>query len=167
MLLPARDVAVLRGVLHAHGDVVGAGVYEGGDVELEGRVTAFMLAAEPAVGPHRGAVIDGAEVQQDAAAFPFIGQQEHAAIPDIGVEAWVADAAFGAFEAKRHQDRLAEILGAVGPIVLDSNVFVVELELPGAVQVQPLFALKLGLRVFRAGNGLVEMSGPERELPNW
>ena len=50
----------------AESEGVGAGLKERSDVEAEGGVAAFVLAGGLAVDPDGGAVIDGAEIEEDA-----------------------------------------------------------------------------------------------------
>ncbi len=64
----------------------------------------------------------------------------------------VADAAIFALETERDGNGAAEAVRASRPELRQAGVLVVEIELPGAVEVHPGFALELGLRVFGAGN---------------
>ena len=63
------------------------------------------------------------------------------------MKARIDDSALPAFEAERDQYVPRELARAGRPIFLQTHVLVIEFELPGAVQVQPLGSLKLGLRI--------------------
>ena len=99
VLLAARDVAVFGRVFGADGEYLGADAGEEiGDIELNGDIAAFVLADEATVDPDHGAIVDGAEVEQDAAVGPVGGELDGAAVPDPGVETGVADAGELGFE---------------------------------------------------------------------
>ena len=95
ILFAARNVAVGRWVFGAHGESVRAGLQQARDVQLEGRVAALMPSCQPAVDPYHGAVIDGVEMQQHAAAFPGFRDGETTPVPGPRVEGGIADKARG------------------------------------------------------------------------
>ena len=68
------------------------------------------------------------------------------------MERCIADAAERAFKTERHGDVAVEFLRAGGPVFFEAAVAVVEGELPAAIEVYPLLALELRLRIFRARN---------------
>jgi hypothetical protein len=123
---------------------------------------ALVLAAELAIYPHRSPIVHRAEVQQNPPPMPFVGQQEYAPIPYIRMETAIPDAALRTLETKRNRYGPAEILGAKRPELLQPDIFIVEFEVPGAVQVHPLFAPKLRLWIFRTGQRLVNVVGRKR-----
>ena len=87
VLLAAWLGEVGRIVVRAHDDLLQQSLLEQiGDVEGEGRVAALVLAARGAVDPDRGAVVDGAEMQQDAGPVRWSHERELAPVPARLVE---------------------------------------------------------------------------------
>ena len=146
ILLAARLPEVDRIVLRAHDhDLLGPVVEHGGDVGGKGRVPALVAGHEPPVDPDLSAIIDRAEVEEEATA-PVLGSDfEGPAVPDHRVEARVADAARLRFGRERDDDLPVEhALGWLGvePALQNAAILVVVSERPGARQVRPARAAK-------------------------
>jgi len=76
------------------------------------------------------------------------------------VEGAVAYAAHGALQGKRHDDFYGVVV-AREPALFEPDVLIVNVQSPGAVQVQPIGPDELRTRIFGAGKGGIhEMSGP-------
>jgi hypothetical protein len=78
------------------------------------------------------------------------------------MEPRLPDAALGALETKRDRNGAGEILSPVRPVLLQSDVVIVELEIPLTVEIQPLLPLKLRLRVLGTGQSLAYVARRER-----
>src|SRR5689334_25298568 len=143
-------------IFGAHGNVVRAGPEKPGDIELKRGIATLVPPGEPAVNPYHGAVIDSAKMQQHAAAFPSIRNRETTLVPDPRMKRGVSNAAARALKTERHRDAPGEAVSGRGPAILQPAIVVIKFELPGAVEVHPLLALELGLRVFRPVGGLRE-----------
>jgi hypothetical protein len=98
-------------------------------------VPAFVLPGQLAVYPYGSAVVNRPEVQQQAAAVPGAGDLKFTLVPDHRMLAGVADAAFRRFEAERNQNVAAQALVAQLPTLFYTNVLVIKLELPSAIQI--------------------------------
>ena len=59
-----------------------------------------------------------------------------------------------ALEAKWHSDLAGKFSGAGRPILIQPLIGIIEFEFPSAVEVDPVGALELRLRIFGAGNFL-------------
>ena len=146
---------VQRVVLGAeHQDVLIAAVAQQvGDVNVERRLTAGVLAHQDAVEPHVGVVVDRAEVQQRAVtggvAAHQVRSRDRASVPDHRVEAGVVHAGGPGLGRERHGDRGGEAsLGVhVEPPLPLADPIVVEGERPDAVQALPPMADQLRTRV--------------------
>jgi hypothetical protein len=68
----------------------------------------------------------------------------------------VADAAQLGLGRKRYHDAAGKLLAGGRPLLIESDVLGIEFKIPGAVEVLPLGALKLGLRIFRPGYRFAE-----------
>ncbi len=109
------------------------------------------------VDPHRRVVVDRAEVQQDvrvvADGGPLRGDGDLAAVPDGFEEVGVLDA--GELRLGRERDDDLALERALDEAALETGVARVDLELPGAVEVQPTVAghLRAGVLGARYGGG--------------
>src|SRR3954453_18787282 len=101
-------------------------------------MTAAVPAGGAAVHPDGGLVIDGPELQDEAASLPCGRQGDGPAIPQDAVEARVANPAQAALERVRHHDRFREAPAAFEPSLRQPAVLVVELEFPPSVQGLPV-----------------------------
>src|SRR5690606_13239927 len=99
----------------------------------------------------RGVVVDRLEVQQDAPAGPCRGDADGAPVPDRLHEVGVAHAGQLRLRAEGDGDGAGE--PGAGEPALQAAVAAVDLELPGAVEAQPLGPGELRARVLGAGNG--------------
>src|SRR5262249_43127215 len=124
---------------------------------------AFVGTGQLAVDPDHRPVVDCAEMQLDPLALPFLWNGDGPPVPDPGVEGSVTDPAGFALEAEWHGDGAAEFAASGGPIGIQTRVGIVELELPGAIQVLPLFALELRLGKLRPGRRCPKRTGGEGE----
>lgn len=109
-----------------------------------------MCAHHNAVNPHRGAVIHRAKVQQNLLVAPVVRNANSAAVPNAGVKREIPDATQRRFEGVGDEDSVLEYTGAPVPSLLESPVVIVELEIPKAIQIQPLLTDKLGAGIFGA-----------------
>ena len=96
-------------------------------------MAALVISRQAAVDPNRGAIIDGAEVQQNAPALPMVRRLDAPAIPDLGVEGEIADAAQRALKAERNKNIAVERFIGTPPLFIEPNVGVIELKFPEAV----------------------------------
>ena len=114
----------------------------------EGGEAAAMTGDLHAVGPDGRVLVDGLEAQDRAQPVPVGGDRDGAAVPDGLEEVAVADAGGLGLGGEGHRDLVIE--GAIQQSALTPGVASVDLELPGAVEVQPGGALQLGARVLGA-----------------
>ena len=131
----------------------------GSDIGTERGMATFVGGDEIAVDPHRGAVVDGAEMQQQATARG--GGAESAAIPEHGMKAGVANAGHFGLGRERHGDGAIEAGGIILPAGKEALVGIVIGELPGAVQIDPFGALDARARVEARLSHLVHVSGKQ------
>ena len=116
------------------------GIQVGGDVGEEGRVAAFVLGRELSVHPDLGAVVDRAEVEDQAVHRNSAWERRTAAVPAGAVKPRVVDAAGRGLG--REGD--ADALGPGGLVGGRPKGVRVEGELPFAIQVGPFGAFELG-----------------------
>jgi hypothetical protein len=159
VLLAPWDGGVPRGVLGPHDDHVLSFPQRVRDVGAKRRVAAFVRSHLRAVDPHRGAVIHGAEVQQQSLVLrAWWRRGEGSGVPDHVVERGIPDAGEPGLVAERYGDAQVERRAAeaqvlcrdAGPTLGEPRVLVVEGERPLAVEVDPLGPAKLGARIFGA-----------------
>ncbi len=139
------DVGAVVGRAH-HDDVrVGRGlrVEQVGDVDGERGLAALVPDGVPAVDPHVGLVVDGAEVQQQPVALrtraQVGGDRERPAVPERRVVPVVADPRGGRLRGERHDDLACEpVRRRRGvPALAQPGVRVVEREGPRPVERPP------------------------------
>ena len=118
-------------------------------VAAEGREAAAVASHLDAVHPHRRVMIHRLEVQQRASPGPCHRDGHFAPIPDGFQEVVVADARELRFRAEGHEDAVAQL--ALQQAALEAAVPLVKLELPFAVEAEPVAAHELGTRIFTAG----------------
>jgi hypothetical protein len=148
-------------ILDPHDDGLCGGRLRGeqvGDVQAKGRVAALVRARGAPVDPDLTAVVDGAEVQQHALPSrpPVRRHDEALAVPDVLVDAGVADPGQAGLEGERHDDLPLEGVGAVGvPALRTAGSLIVEGKVPGAVQAQPAWAYEIGAGIVAPRDGCV------------
>ena len=142
LLLAAAVEAAVGIVRDADGDEHTAVLYGVGDVRREWQVAADMAHDLHRVHPYRRALVDRAEVQNDALARKLLRQRDVAPVPEVlpGLQTAV-HARQLAFRRERDDYLSFKLLGM--PRRGGDGV------LPRAVEVQPEAARKLWARVFR------------------
>ena len=148
-VLLAAGLAAIGLVLHPQAQVVLALLQQGGDIKAKGGIAAAVGARHQAVYVHLGFKIHRAKAQEDAPAPHIRGHGETAAIPQIGVDGFIPDAAFLALIAERHQDAAAQIISRLIPGLRFTPVCIVKRESPGAVEVMKRIAYKIRSWMFR------------------
>src|SRR5699024_1914918 len=106
-----------------------------GQIRTEWGEAAAVAGDLDPVGPDGGVVVDGAEVQDGAQPVPVRRHGHPAAVPDRLEEVAVADAGGLGLGREGHGDRPVEL--ALEQAALAAGVGAVDLELPGAVEVEP------------------------------
>ena len=140
--LLATRLRAVRGVARAHGDDRFLGRRRHAvQVTSKWREPAAMAPYFDAVDPHRGVVVDGLEMQQDAAARPLRRNGHVAAIPDGVKVVVVLDSRQPGLRAKGHGDGAVQLALQEPPV--DPAISLIDLELPLAVEAQPMRAHKL------------------------
>ena len=127
----------------------------------KGRETAAMPPDFGAVDPHGRVVIYRAEMKQNLFALPVGGHGDALFIPHGGHEINVAQTRQTRFRAKRHGDLVGQFVADLVEIARQAGVAAIDFKLPGAVEVKPLLAHKLGARIFGAGS----VVGHEKTAP--
>ncbi len=151
ILLPARDVAVLRRILRPHHDHLRpARRQEIGHVDLERHVPALVLARQPPVHPDHRPVVHRAEVQQHPPPRPARRRRHRPPVPHPRVERRVPDPRQLRLERVRDGDLLRKRPLRRRPVLFQPDVGVVELKLPFPVQRLPVRPRELRLRYLRA-----------------
>jgi hypothetical protein len=152
-LLAARLVSVVRGVEHAHDQLLRTvGLQRIGDVERERVVAAAVLAHLLAVDPDARCPVDGLEVQQHA---PPGRPPKRAAIPEpLGR---LHHPRQGRLDRKGHEDAAGQLASDRRRLALDGARV-----LPQAVQAHPLRAHHLRPGVLGVYAGRVDAIGPGR-----
>src|SRR5216683_1847365 len=123
VLLAARDRAVGERVLGAHNDLVVALARDSRYVRGEGRVPALVRGHLLPVDPDRGAVVDGAKMQQQLAGRRRV---KGAPVPHDIAEVGLADAGQLRLRAEGNRDRAVEdarLAGAELPIAVEGFPF--------------------------------------------
>ena len=129
-----------------------------GDIEGEGRVAAGVAARFDVVDPDVGLPVDGAEVQEHAAAFPRLGDGEGAAVPQVFVGPdGAADPGETRFNAEGDEDAAVGL--AEGTAERKHGI------VPQTVEVHPVGALHQRARVFGQGVRGIYLVGPGRADP--
>src|SRR5690349_1267724 len=101
----------------------------GGDIEMEGHMTAIVAADKTTVDPDIAAIVDCAEMQQQCVKFPVGEDLEVAAVPDDFVDIPFIDTGFRALIRKRHQNLSAEE-GLVLPLFGPAHIRIIVSEVP-------------------------------------
>ena len=141
-------------VFRADGNAVFAKGQQFRHVEDKRAVSAAVRPGRYAVDPNFRRVVDGAEVQQDAAGcLPAFRQCNRPRVPDGRHKIGICDAAQAAFRAERDADGLLERLRR-GQAAFTAAAAKVHFKGPVAVQIDPCFTGELRFRMFRAGNVL-------------
>ena len=153
-LLAPRDRQVGSRIVHAHDHDVVSRLEAVRHVEREAGVAAAMMSGGLAVDPDERLIIDGPEIQQHPAALPLARHTERAPVPDHVVKARVADPAQLRLEGVGHQNALRERPAAGEPALAKPGVLVVELELPPAIQGEPVGPHEIRPGMLGAGNRL-------------
>ena len=104
-----------------------------------------------AVDPCFAFVIDRAEMKDDALTFCGFGKGEGAPVPNRCHEILIVYAGKLAFGAEGDNDGGIKVL-FLNQTSCSAGCAVIDLKLPGAVKVQPVFARKLRTRIFAAGS---------------
>ena len=142
-----RVLVASLGNRRGHEQFVRHGRLDGiGDIKSEAIITATMPAHFFSVDPNNRLEIDGAKVQENAAANPFAGQLEVAPIPDSVL---LADALHDAREGRLHRERHKN-LGLGGGV---RGLFGSDGEIPKPIEVKPIGAHELGAGIL--GEGVV------------
>ena len=140
VLLPTRFGEVMRVVFGTNDELDWRLVGTARDIERERRIAAFVSAEASTVDPHRGLVVDRAEMEQDPGAVLDRGQNERRTIPARAQERRVADAARGCLRRERHQDlRVPRHIPRMTPLGA-----AVRGEIPEAIERKPRGPLQLG-----------------------
>ena len=152
-LLSSQLVAATQVVLHPHHQVVACSrLYLPADVEGERRACAIVRAHFMAVDEDMCLVVGGTEVQANLATSPLRRDANLSLIPHGRNEVGVADARQLAFRTERHGNLTLQA-GDILPAAFMARQSEVEVEVPSAVQAQPVSPLELRTGIFTAWYG--------------
>ena len=158
VLLAHRDALLITRIIDPqHQFLVWPITEVGGDVEMERRVSAAVLAGETSVDENLRLPVHPLEVQQDALAVvpPCRWYRDGTPIVGLAGVELAPNARQGGLPGERHENGLGE-----GPIEWQGGGGVAFLEFPNAVQVQPLLANELWAWVFAQHVPGIDVRGP-------
>src|SRR5690606_29088151 len=121
-----------------------------GEVGAEGGETPAVAGDLDAVRPDGRVMVHRLEAQHGAQPLPARGDGDSAAVPDGLEMVAVADAGGGGLRREGNGDGALEL--ALEQAALAAGVALVDLEAPGAVEIQPGGALQLGAGMLGAGH---------------
>ena len=151
VLLAARDEAVRRGVGGSHHQSVVPAFEKMGNLKMERNVSALMVSGLFTVDPNLGAVVHRTKMEKNPFPPPATRRPKAAPVPHDIVKVRLPDAAQFALKSERHDDSLRKPPLTAIPALAEAGIGVVPLELPLAVQIQPVCAHELGTGIFRPG----------------
>jgi hypothetical protein len=156
-LLFARDRLLTTGlpgilpVFHPQDDPVRPRPQIRRDVQAEWDVAAPVLGGFLAVDPNGRDIIDRPEVQKQVAVGPILVRFELPGIPDSLVDRPVSDTGKATLVGEGHEDAVRQPNVLFEPPVSQSDVAIVESELPFAVQRDPFATNKIRPWIFGSG----------------
>ena len=151
-LLSAGDQRIPIVIQGIDGDHINTGGNILGDLQLEGNIAALVATHLLAVDVHHSLVVHSTKVNEHPAGALLLCQFHRSLVPQTQHKVLVVYTGQLALRAKRHGNGAGQLCIGLRKTSGLAAAAVIDFKIPLTIQVQPAVALKLGLRMFGAGN---------------